>query len=74
MAECLTVPLQTLIYGEGFEVDELAPAEPLAIGAHVIKRARVKSGEFVLIIGAGQIGLGTMDSPYCRGYSDCVRR
>jgi threonine dehydrogenase-like Zn-dependent dehydrogenase len=35
--------------------------EPLAIGAHGIRRAAVQAGEFVLVIGAGPIGLGTME-------------
>jgi threonine dehydrogenase-like Zn-dependent dehydrogenase len=34
--------------------------EPLAIGAHAIARADIKPGEFVLVNGAGPIGLGTM--------------
>jgi predicted MPP superfamily phosphohydrolase len=40
--------------------DELALVEPLAIGAHGIRRANVQPGEFVLIVGAGPIGLGLM--------------
>lgn len=35
--------------------------EPLAIGAHGIRRAGLKKDEFILIIGAGPIGLGTME-------------
>jgi len=61
MAEYLMVPSQSLIHGEGLSVDELALVEPLAIGAHGIKRANIKPGEFVLVIGAGPIGLGTME-------------
>src|SRR5690606_18473516 len=34
---------------------------PLAIGAHGIRRADVRQGEYVLVIGAGPIGLGTME-------------
>jgi threonine dehydrogenase-like Zn-dependent dehydrogenase len=33
----------------------------LAIGAHGIRRAGVKPNEFVLVIGAGPIGLGVME-------------
>jgi 2-desacetyl-2-hydroxyethyl bacteriochlorophyllide A dehydrogenase len=61
MVEYLSVPVYTLLHGEGLSVDELALAEPLAIGAHGVRRAAVKSGEFVLVIGAGPIGLGTME-------------
>jgi len=35
--------------------------EPLAIGAHGVRRADVQKGEYVLVIGAGPIGLGTME-------------
>ncbi|MGZ3751983.1 MAG: zinc-binding alcohol dehydrogenase family protein [Mucilaginibacter sp.] len=61
MAEYISVPSQTLVHGKGLSVDELALVEPLAIGAHGVKRASVKPGEFVLVIGAGPIGLGAME-------------
>ncbi len=61
MREYLSVPDYSLIHGEGLSDDELALVEPLAIGAHGVRRAGVSSGEFVLVIGAGPIGLGTME-------------
>lgn len=61
MVEYLNVPTYSLVHGEGLTYDELALVEPLAIGAHSIRRADVKSGEFVLVIGAGPIGLGIME-------------
>src|SRR3954463_14052295 len=61
MAEYLSVPSYSLVHGEGLSFDELALVEPLAIGAHGVKRAEVKKGEFVLVVGAGPIGLGTME-------------
>jgi 2-desacetyl-2-hydroxyethyl bacteriochlorophyllide A dehydrogenase len=61
MREYLQVPTYSLIHGEGLSDAELALVEPLAIGAHGVRRADVKQGEFVLIIGAGPIGLGTME-------------
>lgn len=61
MAEYLSVPSYSLVHGEGLGFDELALVEPLAIGAHGVRRADVKEGEFVLIVGAGPIGLGTME-------------
>ncbi|WP_259067139.1 zinc-binding alcohol dehydrogenase family protein [Mucilaginibacter sp. X4EP1] len=61
MAEYLMVPSHTLQHGEGLSFDELALVEPLAIGAHGVSRAAIINGEFVLIIGAGPIGLGTME-------------
>lgn len=61
MAEYLSVPSSSLLHGEGLSFDELALVEPLAIGAHGVRRADIEAGEFVLVIGAGPIGLGTME-------------
>ncbi len=61
MREYLLVPSYSLLHSEGLGFDELALVEPLAIGAHAVKRAAVSSSEFVLVIGAGPIGLGTME-------------
>jgi len=58
MREFVTVPNHALLKSEGLSLDELALVEPLAIGAHAVKRAAVANGEFVLVIGAGPIGLG----------------
>ena len=61
MAEYIRVPTRLLIANEGLSFDELALVEPLAIGAHGVRRADVQTGEFVLIVGAGPIGLGCME-------------
>lgn len=61
LVEYLSVPSRLLVPGLGLSFDELALVEPLAIGAHGVKRADVKNGEFVLVVGAGPIGLGTME-------------
>lgn len=61
MAEYLQVPSNNLVNGAGLNIDELALVEPLAIGAHAIRRASVQHNEFVLVIGAGPIGLGIME-------------
>ena len=61
MVEYLSVPSSSLLHGDGLDFDELALVEPLAIGAHGIRRAGVLKEEFVLVIGAGPIGLGTME-------------
>lgn len=61
MAEYLSVPSTSLVHGEGLSFDQLALVEPLAIGAHGVRRAGITKGEFVLIVGAGPIGLGTME-------------
>lgn len=61
MAEYLSVPSSSLVHGDGLSFDELALVEPLAIGAHGVRRAEIKKGEYVLIVGAGPIGLGAME-------------
>ncbi len=61
MVEYLSVPSNSLLHGDGLSLDELALVEPLAIGAHGVRRAVICPGEFVLVIGAGPIGLGTME-------------
>jgi 2-desacetyl-2-hydroxyethyl bacteriochlorophyllide A dehydrogenase len=61
MVEYLSVPVSSLVHSNGLSLDELALVEPLAIGAHGVRRANVQAGEFVLVIGAGPIGLGTME-------------
>ncbi|QMW00650.1 zinc-binding alcohol dehydrogenase family protein [Spirosoma foliorum] len=61
MVEYLSVPSYSLVHGNGLSFDELALVEPLAIGAHGIRRANVQPGEWVLVIGAGPIGLGVME-------------
>jgi len=61
MVEYLSVPSTALVHGEGLSYDELALVEPLSIGAHAVRRAAVEPGEFVLVVGSGPIGLGTME-------------
>ncbi len=61
MTEYLSIPSDILIKNKGLSYDELALVEPLSIGAHGIRRAQVKENEFVLVTGAGPIGLATME-------------
>ena len=61
MREYFTVPSYSLLHSDGLSPDALALAEPLAIGAHAAGRAGIKAGEYVLIVGAGPIGLGILE-------------
>ena len=61
MVEYLSVPSYALVHGEGLAEDALALVEPLAVGAHGVQRAQVQPGEWVLVVGAGPIGLGVME-------------
>jgi 2-desacetyl-2-hydroxyethyl bacteriochlorophyllide A dehydrogenase len=58
MTSLLSLPAQNLIRADGLTLDECAAVEFLAIGAHAERRADVKAGDRVLVIGAGPIGLG----------------
>lgn len=61
MRTFLSVPNKHIIKGNQLSTDELVLVEPLAIGAHGVKRANIVQGSYVLVVGAGPIGLGTME-------------
>jgi 2-desacetyl-2-hydroxyethyl bacteriochlorophyllide A dehydrogenase len=61
MAEYLSIPSYSLVHGDGLSYDELALVEPLAIGAHGVRRANIQPDDVVLVVGAGPIGIGTME-------------
>lgn len=60
MRERVAIPAHHLLKTEGLTLDQSAMLEPLAIGAHAIRRAGIQAGDTVLVIGAGPIGLGVM--------------
>jgi 2-desacetyl-2-hydroxyethyl bacteriochlorophyllide A dehydrogenase len=60
MREQFVLPARKLHPSKVLTLDQLALVETLGIGAHAVGRASVKSGEFVLVIGAGPIGLAAM--------------
>lgn len=60
MQEFFTMPVDHLFKAPGLSYDDLALVECMAIGAHAVRRAGVKSGEEVLVVGAGPIGFGIM--------------
>jgi 2-desacetyl-2-hydroxyethyl bacteriochlorophyllide A dehydrogenase len=60
MRENLVVPIRKLHPSKNLTLDQLALVETLAIGCHAVDRAGLEKGEFVLMIGAGPIGLGVM--------------
>jgi 2-desacetyl-2-hydroxyethyl bacteriochlorophyllide A dehydrogenase len=63
----IEVPVAALIAGEDLNADQLALTEPLAIGAHAVRRADLRPDEWALIMGAGPIGLGLMEMARLRG-------
>ena len=60
MRQWMLVPSDHLIKAESLDLDQVALVECMAIGAHAVRRAEIQPNEYVLIIGAGPIGLGTM--------------
>ncbi len=61
MCEYVCVPSDKLLHSEGLRYEELALIEPLAIGAHAIQRSALQKEEWVVVVGAGPIGLATME-------------
>jgi threonine dehydrogenase-like Zn-dependent dehydrogenase len=59
-AEYLSVPEPFVHRAEGVSLDQAAMVEFLAIGAHAVRRAQVRAGQRVLVVGAGPIGMGAM--------------
>lgn len=60
MQEFITVPTSILIPAKKLTDNEMAIVEPLAIGAHAIRRSQVIAGETVVVMGCGPIGIGIM--------------
>ena len=56
-SEYITMPLDRIYDGKGLDPMVLAIIEPLCISYHGVKRAEVKEGDKVLIVGAGTIGI-----------------
>jgi threonine dehydrogenase-like Zn-dependent dehydrogenase len=67
MADYYAIPSRLLFHARGLDLTELAMVEPLSIGAHGIRRAEIKPGDFVLVIGAGPIGLGIVEFARIQG-------
>lgn len=60
MRDAIVLPVAKLHRAPGLALDHLALVEPLTIGAHAVRRAALTPGEAALVIGAGPIGLATM--------------
>jgi 2-desacetyl-2-hydroxyethyl bacteriochlorophyllide A dehydrogenase len=65
--ELLHVPAHKLHPANDLSLDQLALVETLGIGAHGVERADIREGEFVVIVGAGPIGLSAMPFAMARG-------
>ncbi|CAG7602098.1 L-galactonate-5-dehydrogenase [Paenibacillus solanacearum] len=69
MREYMAVPADHLLKTEGLTLEQSALIECFSIGAHAVRRASLQPGEFVLVIGAGPIGLGVMKFAKLAGVS-----
>lgn len=61
MRERISIPVKQLIPTNQLSLEQAAMLEPLAIGAHAIRRSGLSENQTVLVIGAGPIGLGIMN-------------
>lgn len=52
--------IETFRLPDHVSLEEGALLEPLSVGVHAAKRAHLKFGDIVLILGAGPIGLVTL--------------
>jgi threonine dehydrogenase-like Zn-dependent dehydrogenase len=67
MRERFVVPAAKLHPSKRLSYDALALVETMAIGAHAIDRAAVQQGETVVVVGAGPVGLSTIQFALLRG-------
>jgi 2-desacetyl-2-hydroxyethyl bacteriochlorophyllide A dehydrogenase len=67
MREYITVPAAKLHRSTQLSFEQLALVETLGIGAHAVERAQLSAGEYVLVIGAGPIGLAVMQFAHLAG-------
>ncbi|MGR3712862.1 MAG: zinc-binding alcohol dehydrogenase family protein [Shimia sp.] len=67
MADRLVVPHTHLILNDHLSLRELALVEPLSVGFHAVTRGSVASGDAVVVLGAGMIGLGAILGALAKG-------
>jgi 2-desacetyl-2-hydroxyethyl bacteriochlorophyllide A dehydrogenase len=67
MRPVFALPARKLHKSDKLTYDQLALVETLGIGAHAVERADIKADDFVLVIGAGPIGLSVIQFVQVRG-------
>lgn len=68
MAEFVAAPALSLLHlPDGVTLRQGALAEPLAVALHGVRRSRLKAGDHVLVMGAGPIGLFTLQCALLAG-------
>ncbi len=58
MQEIISLPTRLLIPANDLSFEEIAIVEPLAIGAHALRRAQTKKDDIIVVTGCGPIGIG----------------
>lgn len=66
-SQYIVMPVERIIDGKGLGPRLLAAIEPFCIGYHGVKRAHVKAGDKVLIMGSGTIGVMAMFAAKAKG-------
>ena len=61
MTERIILPARKMHSSKSLSYEQLALVETLAIGCHAIHRGRATTGEAILVIGAGPIGLSVIE-------------
>lgn len=67
MREVINLPIDKIHKSTMLDDNELALVEMFAIGCHAVRRAAITPGEYVLIVGAGPIGLGVAQFAHLAG-------
>ncbi|WP_431125945.1 zinc-binding alcohol dehydrogenase family protein [Flagellimonas flava] len=67
MQEQIVVPSDILLPVGGLTDDEVTIIEPLAIAAHALRRAQIRSGETIAVMGCGPIGIGILKQAQIMG-------
>src|SRR5690606_1925907 len=67
MQQNIAVRTDLLIKANHLSYEEMAIVEPLAIGAHALRRANIVAGETIVVIGCGPIGVGLMKLAQIKG-------
>ena len=60
LQEQISLPIELLLPANHLSDDQIAIVEPLAIGAHAIRRSGIETDENVAVVGCGPIGIGIM--------------
>lgn len=66
-SEFIAMPADRIFPGMGLDAKQLALIEPFSISYHAVSRTEIRSGDKVLVVGSGPIGLFALLSAKTRG-------